>query len=176
MVMNAATLERVNKAKASKTHGMRGENGPDKDVYGCTVATGGKVVVVPEPIVRRDGTYTSRRMRDLADMVGEFGGFVVALQESADVKSGYAVSVHPEREDRRRGFVTGAYLADFILNNLDLLSHPAAVLRVHRVGKTGPTYLNVCTVVTKLDTAKVSAHMHEREKVVRMADGMLMRV
>jgi hypothetical protein len=173
-MMTGQKLAQVGKARASRTHVER--KGADHDTYGVTARENGSVVRVPESIVRHDGRYTSRRMRDLAALVGEYGGFVASLHSNLATMAGYVVSVHPEREEVREGFLSGAYLADFILRNLELLSHEAAVLSVWRDPATGHKFLNVATVVESLDLAKVSAHVHERHTVVRVADGQLCRV
>lgn len=174
-MINSGTLERANKAKARRTHAER-SHGENAERYGANARTGGSVVTVPEPIVRRDGMFTTRRMRDLAQLVGEYGGFVVSLHESPGSERGYAVSVHRRRDDKRRGFLSGPHLAEYILNNLDVLSHPESVLSVRRDRKSGHTFLSVCTVVSDLDRAKRLARAHSRDTIVRMADGRLCRV
>ena len=171
-MITAEKLHKVKQASAAKTHGVR----TGGDGYGANARQGGSVVRVPEPIVRRDAMFTSRRMRDLAKLIGEYDGFVVPLHDTPDTATGYAVSVHPEREDKRRGFLSGPYLAEYIVRNLDLLSHPSAVLSVRRDRATGHTYLNVCTVVAELETARLLSQVHQGDTLVRMADGRLCRV
>lgn len=173
-MINGDTLARVQKAKARRSHAER-KHSAEHDEFGSSVASGGRVNMPPVPATSYDGSFTTARLRDLAKLCGK-GGFVVSPRTGNSVATGYAVSVHPERETRIGGFVGWRDLMDFIRENWDLLSHPDAVLSATVDRRTGVKLLNVGTVVRELDRAKLLARMHGRATVVRTADGQVCRV
>ncbi|WP_459714404.1 hypothetical protein [Actinophytocola sp. KF-1] len=85
------------------------------------------------------------------------GGFTVNPSDGSDVRAGYAVAVHPERErifDRR---VTSNDLHEYIAEAKDALSLPGRVLGGWRDPATGRVYLDVSVVTADLPVAMTLA-------------------
>lgn len=179
------TLERVKRAKAARSHLDR--KGADHDTYGANARERGNVITYPQAVTAFDGSFTMARLRDLAKLCGK-GGFVVSARTGNRVSTGYAVSVHPEREQLIGGFVSARDLLTFMIENWDLLSDPRAVLQARRDWKAGYTVLSVCTVVPvppnggrdavrrAQELARQLAHVNESRTFVDMTDGRIFRV
>lgn len=186
-MIQGATLERVKRAKASRSHMDR--KGPDQDTYGANAREGGNVITYPQPVASYDGTFTTQRLRDLAKLCGK-GGFVVSPRNGNAVDTGYAVSVHPECDQVIRGFVGWRDLLEYMTDRdrWQYLSHPNAVLRAWRDWANGCTVLSVCTVVRvnpnggldarqrAQETARQLAYVNESRDFVDMTDGRVFRV
>jgi hypothetical protein len=74
------------------------------------------------------------------------GGFSVYPSDGSDVRSGYAVAVHPEHERVFEGPVTSNDLHDYIAQAKDALVLPGRVLGGWRDPATGRAYLDVSVV------------------------------
>lgn len=172
-MITAEKLKRVKEAGAAKTHMPRSGG----DGYGATVASGGNVNLPPVAVERYDGLITVQRLNDLARMCGK-GGFVVSARTGnrPQIRRGYAVSVHPERETWIGGFVKGRDILEYMIRNWDLLSDPRALVSARRNRKTGVTELNVCTVVGNRERARLLSQVHESSSFVDMRDGKIEKV
>jgi hypothetical protein len=74
------------------------------------------------------------------------GGFSVNPGDGSDVRTGYAVAVHPEHERIYDGRVTSNDLHDYIAQVKDTLSLPGRVLGGWCDPATGRVYLDVSVV------------------------------
>lgn len=177
-MITAERYDRVAKAKAAKTHVER-KHGEEHDTWGSTVGTGGKVNLPPVPVARYDGLISAQRLNDLARMCGK-GGFVVhpLTGNSPAVRSGYAVSVWPERDSLLGGFVKGRDLLLFMIENWDLLWQGRALVQARRIriGSQTLTHLSVVKVVSTIDRARSLATVHEIASFVDMRDGKIEKV
>lgn len=93
-------------------------------------------------------TLTADRLAVLAEALAEpDGGFSVRPNTGRPVRTGYAVSVHPECERQISGTVTVDDLCAFMIVNADALAEPGAVLGGWRDPASGVAYLDVSRVV-----------------------------
>lgn len=100
----------------------------------------------------------SARISAMADALSvPDGGFTVNPSDGTDVRTGYAVAVHPECErifDRR---VTSNDLHEYIAEAKDVLLLPGRVLGGWRDPVTGRVYLDVSVVTADLQVAMTLA-------------------
>lgn len=172
--MKGQARSRVQRAMALRTHVER-VNKHDRDGYGSSVASGGRVNVPPAPATSYDGSFTAQRLKDLAKLCGK-GGFVVSPRTGNRVASGYAVSVYPRCDRLIGGFVSWQDLMEYLRDNWELFCRFNSVFSVSVDRATGVKRLSVCTVVKNLDRARTLARAHDQRTVVRMADGRVERV
>src|SRR5581483_2604197 len=85
------------------------------------------------------------------------GGFSVNPADGSDVRTGYAVAVHPEYERIYDGRVTSNDLHGYIERAKDALSLPGRVLGGWCDPATGRVYLDVSVVVPDLSEAMALA-------------------
>jgi hypothetical protein len=78
------------------------------------------------------------------------GGFSVDPSDGSDVRTGYAVAVHPEHERVFDGRVTSNDLHEYITQAKDALTLPGRVLGGWRDPGTGHVYLDVSVVTSDL--------------------------
>lgn len=100
----------------------------------------------------------SARINAMADALSvPDGGFSVDPRDGSDVRSGYAVAVHPELERTVDGPATGNDLHDYIAHVKEALSLPHRVFGGWRDPATGRVYLDVSVVVGDLAQAMTLA-------------------
>jgi hypothetical protein len=75
------------------------------------------------------------------------GGFSVSVEHWRDARTGYAVSVFPECEERISGPLVPARIARYLSARAPLLARPDVVLGGWRNPEDGTTYLDVSIVV-----------------------------
>lgn len=108
-------------------------------------------------VERTDGLITAGQLEGLArELNRPGGGFTVSVLSGFAMRSGFALSVHPEREQRIGGQVFPDDLMWFVRQNWDLLGKPGAVLGGWRDETSGLAYLDVSVVV------------HNRERAVAL--------
>jgi hypothetical protein len=90
------------------------------------------------------------------------GGFSVNPGDGSDVRTGYAVAVHPEHERIYDDRVTRNDLHDYIAQAKDALSLPGRVLGGWRDPATGRVYLDVSVVTSDLSEAMTLARETEQ--------------
>lgn len=100
----------------------------------------------------------SARISAMADALSvPDGGFSVKPDDGSDVRTGYAVAVHPEHERVFDGPVTSSDLHEYIAQAKDALSLPGRVLGGWRDPATGRVYLDVSVVTADLSEAMTLA-------------------
>jgi hypothetical protein len=100
----------------------------------------------------------SARITAMADALSvPDGGFSVDPSDGSDVRAGYAVAVHPERERIFDGGVTSNDLHKYIAEAKDALSLPGRVLGGWHDPATGRVYLDVSVVTADLSEAMTLA-------------------
>ncbi|MEU0509303.1 hypothetical protein [Amycolatopsis sp. NPDC006125] len=100
----------------------------------------------------------SARISALADALSvPDSGFSVKPDDGSDVRTGYAVAVHPEHERVFDGPVTSNDLNEYIAQAKDALSLPGRVLGGWRDPATGRVYLDVSVVTANLPEAMTLA-------------------
>lgn len=104
------------------------------------------------------------------------GGFSVSATSGADVRSGFALSVHPEREQRIGDTVTADDLMAYVRANADLLMRPGAVLGGWRDAESGQAFLDVSTVVHDRERALSLARAHDQLAFYDLSTGREVRV
>lgn len=93
----------------------------------------------------------SARISSMADALSvPDGGFSVNPTDGSDVRTGYAVAVHPEHEKIYNKRVTSNDLHAYIARAKDALSLPGRVLGGWRDPVTGRVYLDVSVVTPHL--------------------------
>ncbi|MGY6655367.1 hypothetical protein ACXIZN_24715 [Amycolatopsis sp. TRM77291] len=85
------------------------------------------------------------------------GGFSVNPDDGSDVRTGFAVAVHPECEQVFDGPVTSSDLHEYIAQAKDALSLPGRILGGWRDPATGRVYLDVSVVTVGLSEAMALA-------------------
>lgn len=75
------------------------------------------------------------------------GGFSVDPRTGGDVRTGYAVAIHPDRERQIGGVVRPEDIRAFAYDNADLLAQEGSVLGGWRDPETGIAYLDVSVQV-----------------------------
>lgn len=121
------------------------------------------------------------------DMPG--GGFTFDPLTGHQVRSGFALSVYPERERQIGDRVTGADLLEYLLDNADLLAKPGMgaagagesdagrpVLGGWRDGTSGIAYLDVSIVVYGRDRAEALAAAHDQLAYFDLTNGVEVRL
>lgn len=121
-----------------------------------------------------DGLITTDHLRELAREVTRGRGFTVSALSGFAMRSGYAVSVHPERSQTIGGPVFADDLMDFVRANWDLLGKPGAVLGGWR-DESGMARLDVSTVVHDRERARVLARAHGQCAVFDLVRARLVR-
>lgn len=81
------------------------------------------------------------------------GGFTVDPRTGGDVRTGYGLSVYPERERQIGGKVTPEDIRQYAYDNADLLAIPGNLLGGWRDPETGIAFLDVSTVRHDRDDA-----------------------
>ena len=100
----------------------------------------------------------SARISAMADALSvPDGGFTVNQGDGSDVRTGYAVAVHPERERIFDRNVTSNDLHEYIADAKDALSLPGRVLGGWRDPVAGRVYLDVSVVTASLSEAMTLA-------------------
>lgn len=93
----------------------------------------------------------SARISTMADALSvPDGGFSVDPSDGSDVRSGYAVAVHPEHERVFDGRVTSDDLHEYVTQAKDALTLPGRVLGGWCNPDTGRVYLDVSVVTSDL--------------------------
>jgi hypothetical protein len=93
----------------------------------------------------------SARIGAMADALSvPDGGFSVDLSDGSDVRTGYAVAVHPEHERVFSGPMTSDDLHAYIAQAKNALSLPGRVLGGWRDPATGRVYLDASVVTADL--------------------------
>lgn len=90
------------------------------------------------------------------------GGFSVNPLTGSEVISGYAVAVHPDREQCIAGRVSPAEVSAYVFANADLLARHGVVLSGWRNPDDGVAYLDVSRVVRSRAEAVRLAHGHNQ--------------
>ena len=90
------------------------------------------------------------------------GGFSVNPTDGSDVRSGYAVAIHPEHERILSHPVTTADLHIYISDASEALSLPGRVLGGWRDPDSGRVYLDVSVVVADKDAAISLGQRHHQ--------------
>jgi hypothetical protein len=100
----------------------------------------------------------SARISAMADALSvPDGGFSVDPSDGSDVRTGYAVAVHPEHEHVFDGRVTSNDLHEYIARTKDALTLPDRVLGGWRDPGTGRVYLDVSIVIGDFSEAMTLA-------------------
>jgi hypothetical protein len=100
----------------------------------------------------------SARISTMADALSvPDGGFSVDPSDGSDIRTGYAVAVHPEYERIYDGRVTSNDVHEYITQAKDALSLPGRVLGGWRDPATGRVYLDVSVVSPDLGEAMTLA-------------------
>ncbi len=100
----------------------------------------------------------SARISAMADALSvPDGGFSVDPSDGSNVRTGYAVAVHPEHEYVFDGRVTSNDLHEYIARAKDALTLPGRVLGGWRDPGTGRVYLDVSVVTTDVSEAMTLA-------------------
>ena len=96
----------------------------------------------------------SARINAIADALSvPDGGFSVDPNDGSDVRCGYAVAVHPDRERVYERRVTSGDIHQYISQSGDALSLPGRVLGGWCDPATGRVYLDVSVVTADLSEA-----------------------
>jgi hypothetical protein len=100
----------------------------------------------------------SARISAMADALSVLdGGFSVDPSDGSDIRTGYAVAVHPEHERTYDGHVTSNDLLEYIAQAKDALSLPGRVLGGWCDPATSRVYLDVSVVTADLSEAMTLA-------------------
>jgi hypothetical protein len=100
----------------------------------------------------------SARISAMADALSvPDGGFSVDPSNGSDVRTGYAVAVHPEHEHIFDGPVTSNDLHEYIARAKDALMLPGRILGGWHEPGTGRVYLDISVVTADLSEAMTLA-------------------
>lgn len=98
------------------------------------------------------------------------GGFSIDLTTGENVSEGYAVAIHPDREQVIPvEDVTMSSLISYALDNMDLLAKPGHVFGAWHDPESGKVYLDVSTVRTDRAEALELAREHNQLAVFDFA-------
>jgi hypothetical protein len=128
-------------------------------------------------VERTDGLITTGYLGDLARELNKpGGGFTVSATSGFPMRAGYALSLHPEREQQIGGRVCADDLMNYIRDNWDLLGKPGVVLGGWRDRESGRAFLDVSTVVHDRERAGVLARAHKQLAYFDLRTGCEIRV
>ncbi|WP_162788481.1 hypothetical protein [Amycolatopsis albispora] len=114
----------------------------------------------------------SERLSAMADALSvPDGGFTVDPVTGADVRTGYAVSVHPECERVLDHPVTAMDLASYVADRAATLERPRRVLGGWHDPDTGHVYLDVSIVVATEAAARRRGRLAGQKAVFDLAAG-----
>ncbi|WP_158881959.1 hypothetical protein [Amycolatopsis anabasis] len=112
----------------------------------------------------------------LADAInGPEGGFSVSPLTGHDVRSGYAVSLHPDRERQIGGKVTPEDIRDFAYDNAAVLMAGGVVLGGWR-DDNGVSYLDITTIVYDREEALALGRKYGQIAIWDFARGASVKV
>lgn len=124
-------------------------------------------------VLRHKASTAEARSVALADALSvPDGGFSVEAFRGRDIRSGYAVAVHPDREQQISGPVRAEDVKAYVFANADVLAKAGAVFGGWRNPSDGVAYLDVTRVVATRAQAEALARKHNQLAYYDFAAGV----
>jgi hypothetical protein len=114
------------------------------------------------------------RLSDALDVPD--GGFSIDPRTGGDVRVGYAVATHPERERRIGGKVSPSDIQAFVYDNADLLTQEGKIIGGWRDPQSGDAFLDISEQVHDRETALILGGLHNQLAVWDFARGVSISV